>query len=171
MALLVNSLLHGNGDCPRRMAWHDGIDFKVICNKTANVIGAMRHVGDCVSRSFQAFQNRNGVFAVMGLPGADLKAQGSAQRVNTGVDFAASRRLPRNRLSGSGSARLWIARSEGGIATRIHAAVDAPGLPIRFAITPGQWGDCPQARGLIKCFCKSAIGVRFVKAECGLRQV
>ena len=37
---------------------------------------------------------------------------------------------------------LWLARgigrSKGGIATRIHAAVDAPDLPIRFAITPGQ---------------------------------
>ena len=28
--------------------------------------------------------------------------------------------------------------------------MDAPGLPIRFTITPGQWGDCPQARGLIE---------------------
>ncbi len=27
--------------------------------------------------------------------------------------------------------------------------MDALGLPIRFTITPGQWGDCPQARGLI----------------------
>ena len=27
--------------------------------------------------------------------------------------------------------------------------MDALGLPIRFAITPGQWGDCPQAQGLI----------------------
>lgn len=33
--------------------------------------------------------------------------------------------------------------------TKIHASVDALGLPIRFTITPGQWGDCPQARGLI----------------------
>jgi transposase len=28
--------------------------------------------------------------------------------------------------------------------------VDALGLPIRFTITPGQWGDCPQARSLIE---------------------
>ena len=28
--------------------------------------------------------------------------------------------------------------------------MDALGLPIRFTITPGQWGDCPQARGLIE---------------------
>lgn len=33
--------------------------------------------------------------------------------------------------------------------TKIHVAVDALGLPIRFTITPGQWGDSPQARGLI----------------------
>ena len=39
-------------------------------------------------------------------------------------------------------------RSRGGLTTRIHAAVDALGLPIRFLITPGHWGDCPQARGL-----------------------
>jgi putative transposase len=35
------------------------------------------------------------------------------------------------------------------LTTKIHAAVDALGLPIRFAITPGHWGDCPQAQGLI----------------------
>lgn len=34
--------------------------------------------------------------------------------------------------------------------TKIHVSVDALGLPIRFTITPGQWGDCPQARGLIE---------------------
>lgn len=28
--------------------------------------------------------------------------------------------------------------------------MDALGLPIRFEITPGHWGDCPQARGLIE---------------------
>ena len=28
--------------------------------------------------------------------------------------------------------------------------VDAPGNPLRFVITPGQWGDCPQARGLVE---------------------
>ncbi len=33
--------------------------------------------------------------------------------------------------------------------TKIHAAVDALGNPLRVAITPGHWGDCPQARGLI----------------------
>ena len=39
-------------------------------------------------------------------------------------------------------------RSRGGLTTKIHAAVDALGLPIRVLITPGHWGDCPQARGL-----------------------
>ena len=28
--------------------------------------------------------------------------------------------------------------------------MDALGLPIRTVITPGQWGDSPQARGLIE---------------------
>jgi transposase len=28
--------------------------------------------------------------------------------------------------------------------------VDALGLPIRVTITPGQWGDSPQAHGLIE---------------------
>lgn len=45
--------------------------------------------------------------------------------------------------------------------TKIHAAVDALGLPIRFAITPGHWGDCPQARGLIE----GLPGVRHVIAD------
>jgi len=34
--------------------------------------------------------------------------------------------------------------------TKIHAAVDALALPIRFAITRGHRGDCPQARDLIE---------------------
>ncbi len=43
--------------------------------------------------------------------------------------------------------RLHGNRREG---TKIHAAVDALGLPVRIAITPAQWGDSPQARGLIE---------------------
>jgi transposase len=43
-----------------------------------------------------------------------------------------------------------MGRSRGGLTTKIHAAVDALGLLIRFTITPGYWGDCPQARGLIE---------------------
>jgi len=43
-----------------------------------------------------------------------------------------------------------MGRSKGGLTTKIHAAVYALGLPIRTAITPGQWGDNPQARGLIE---------------------
>ncbi|RMD93821.1 MAG: transposase [Alphaproteobacteria bacterium] len=41
-----------------------------------------------------------------------------------------------------------ISRSRGGLTTRIHAAVDALGLPVRVEITPGHRGDSPQARGL-----------------------
>ena len=49
-----------------------------------------------------------------------------------------------------GAEAAAIGRSKGGLTTKIHAAVDALGLPIRFTITPGQWGDSPQARGLIE---------------------
>jgi transposase len=34
-------------------------------------------------------------------------------------------------------------------------------LPVRFAITPGQWGDCPQARALIE----GLMGVGHVMAD------
>ena len=37
------------------------------------------------------------------------------------------------------------------------------GLPIRFLITPGHWGDCPQARGLIE----GLEGVGHVIADAG----
>jgi len=49
-----------------------------------------------------------------------------------------------------GAEAAGIGRSKGGLTSKIHAAVDALGLPIRTAITPGQWGDAPQARGLIE---------------------
>lgn len=39
--------------------------------------------------------------------------------------------------------------TRGGLTTKIHAAVDALGLPIRFELTSGQWADSPQAEGLI----------------------
>ncbi|RCW81773.1 DDE family transposase [Paracoccus lutimaris] len=47
--------------------------------------------------------------------------------------------------------------------TKIHAAVDALGLPIRFELTPGQWADSPQAEGLIA----GLVGVGHVIAVSG----
>ena len=43
-----------------------------------------------------------------------------------------------------------IGRPQGGLITKIHAAVDALGLPIQFTVTPGEWGGSPQARRLIE---------------------
>src|SRR3546814_5989710 len=40
-------------------------------------------------------------------------------------------------------------RSRGGLTTKLHAAVDAIGLPIRIHPTPGQYGDRPQAETLL----------------------
>jgi transposase len=71
---------------------------------------------------------------------------------------------PRRRdLSKGGLEARAIGRSRGGLTTKIHAAVDALGLPIRFQITPGHWGDCPQARGLIE----GLEGVGHVIADAG----
>lgn len=42
-----------------------------------------------------------------------------------------------------------IARSRGGLTTKLHAVVDAIGLPLRIHPTPGQYRDCPQAAPLL----------------------
>ena len=43
-----------------------------------------------------------------------------------------------------------LGRSKGGFTTKIHAAVDALGNPIRLSLTPGQSHDILQARPLIE---------------------
>jgi transposase len=42
-----------------------------------------------------------------------------------------------------------IGRSRGGLTTKVHLAVRGLGCPVRFTLTPGQSGDCPQAKLLI----------------------
>src|SRR3546814_11386748 len=48
-----------------------------------------------------------------------------------------------------GAEAAAIGRSRGGLTTKLHAAVDAIGLPIRIHPTPGQYGDRPQAEALL----------------------
>jgi len=43
-----------------------------------------------------------------------------------------------------------LGRSKGGFTTKIHALVDALGLPIKFILTPGQASEIKQAPELIK---------------------
>ena len=43
-----------------------------------------------------------------------------------------------------------LGRSKGGFTTKIHALVDALGLPIKFILTPGQTSEIKQAPELIK---------------------
>lgn len=43
-----------------------------------------------------------------------------------------------------------LGRSKGGFTTKIHALVDALGLPIKFILTPGQSSEVKQAPELIK---------------------
>lgn len=42
-----------------------------------------------------------------------------------------------------------MGRSRGGLTTKIHALVDAKGLPLRFALTPGQVHDIKPAATLL----------------------
>ena len=42
-----------------------------------------------------------------------------------------------------------MGRSRGGLTTKIHALVDANGLPLELVLTPGQAGDCPVAEQLL----------------------
>ena len=42
-----------------------------------------------------------------------------------------------------------MGRSRGGLTTKVHALVDANGLPLELTITPGQAGDCPEAANLL----------------------
>jgi transposase len=42
-----------------------------------------------------------------------------------------------------------LGRSRGGFSSKLHAACDALGNPLRFSLTAGQAGDAPRALGLI----------------------
>jgi transposase len=43
-----------------------------------------------------------------------------------------------------------LGRSRGGFGTKIHAAVNGLGLPVRLVLTPGQSADVTQAEALIE---------------------
>ena len=45
-----------------------------------------------------------------------------------------------------------LGRSRGGFSTKIHAAVDALGNPVRLLLSPGQSSDIGQAEALIEGF-------------------
>ena len=45
-----------------------------------------------------------------------------------------------------------MGKSRGGLSTKIHAAVDALGRPVRFIITAGQHSEIKQANSLIEGF-------------------
>ena len=55
-------------------------------------------------------------------------------------------------------ARRALGRSRGGLSTKIHAAVDAAGQPVRLLLTGGQRDDRPQAAALLQDFTRGEIG-------------
>ncbi|MFI9010312.1 IS5 family transposase, partial [Actinosynnema sp. NPDC053489] len=59
-------------------------------------------------------------------------------------DRAARRRRRRARAAAAG-----LGRSRGGLSSKVHAAVDAAGLPLAFVLTPGQAADSPQFRTVL----------------------
>ena len=46
-------------------------------------------------------------------------------------------------------AREALGRSRGGLSTKLHAACDGLGNPVRLRLTPGQAGDAPEAEWLV----------------------
>ena len=50
-----------------------------------------------------------------------------------------------------------LGRSRGGFSSKIHAAADALGNPLRFLLTAGQKGDAPEASDLIEGIDSEAI--------------
>jgi len=50
-----------------------------------------------------------------------------------------------------------MGRSRGGLTTKIHAVVDAKGLPIRLGLTPGQAYDGEVAMGLLNALPEDAM--------------
>src|SRR3546814_11708165 len=61
-------------------------------------------------------------------------------------DLEGPRRCERRKRGAESAA---IGRSRGGLTTKLHAAVDAIGLPLRNHPTPGKYGDCMQAKTLL----------------------
>lgn len=50
-----------------------------------------------------------------------------------------------------------MGKSRGGLSTKIHAAVDALGNPVRLLLTPGQASEYGQAQALIEGFTPKAV--------------
>ena len=50
-----------------------------------------------------------------------------------------------------------MGKSRGGLSTKIHAAVDALGNPVRLLLTPGQASEYGQAEALIEGFAFGAV--------------
>jgi transposase len=50
-----------------------------------------------------------------------------------------------------------MGKSRGGLSTKIHAAVDALGNPLRLLLTPGQASEYGQAEALIEGFTPEAV--------------
>jgi transposase len=60
------------------------------------------------------------------------------------------RRRPQKADGTGGQAEQALGRSRGGFGTKVHAAVNGLGLPVKLVLTPGQAADVAQAETLIE---------------------
>jgi transposase len=70
---------------------------------------------------------------------------------------SALRHRPPGRDVKGGVEAQALGRSRGGFGTKLHAVVDALGLPVRFAIGPGQQNDMAQACDLVAGLASGAV--------------
>src|SRR5580698_5787500 len=72
-----------------------------------------------------------------------LRRQCADDRQHLGARASACRELKKSHPD------RCMGRSRGGLTTKVHALVDANGLPLELILTPGQAGDCPVAEQLL----------------------
>lgn len=79
-------------------------------------------------------------------------------RFDDGPGAPARSRCPKKGDSSDiAAAREGLGRSRGGLTTKVHAACDALGNPLRFLLTPGQRNDITQAAALLDGYDAGAV--------------
>ena len=100
----------------------------------ARLAGPVRALPDGV-QPLQPVGQAGGVVACFRDPVCEIAGFASSDRL---LDRARPSARGRRKKGGPDHA---IGRSRGGLSTKIHAVVDAHGLPVRFVLTPGQASD------------------------------
>jgi hypothetical protein len=101
-------------------------------------------VGEALDALEQALtEERRGPVAHPAAGAAVDQPQTAPSREGTGTSADQKRAVLRWRRQARAKA-AGLGRSRGGLSSKIHAAVDAGGLPRAFVLTPGQAAGCPR---------------------------